>query len=321
MDKKLPIPFAVDLTKENGWMHPDKYLYFIARLNLYIDETQTTDYALGDILRTFHTTDFSETQFVEGFDAECTVVDEKETTRSTVLTRELGQKVAGTVTAAAKNPLYEVSSAVSASLETAVSSSVEQSLKTAQSVSRRVKRHFTLSQSIKAGATELHYAVAGYRKYCQKVYLHYIDYLFVEYKTTSLGLRKKKKNLPRPIGDEHINRILVNAPLFTLYYWQIETDSSLLYTDTQYKQLPRALHPDRVVFAELQEKITNPLPRHPERPTLYTLSNIAFPLRWIDRKGPWTKEELEEIELNEAEGSAWWFQYGPGRSRRGNGGR
>ena len=31
-------------------------------------------------------------------------------------------------------------------------------------------------------------------------------------------------------------------------------------------------------------------------PTLYTLSNIAFPLRWVDRKGHWTREELEKIE-------------------------
>jgi hypothetical protein len=57
------------------------------------------------------------------------------------------------------------------------------------------------------------------------------------------------------------------------------------------------------------------MPRREEQPTLYTLSNLAFPLRWIDRKGPWTREELEQIEWEEAEGSAWWYQHGPGRKK------
>jgi hypothetical protein len=57
------------------------------------------------------------------------------------------------------------------------------------------------------------------------------------------------------------------------------------------------------------------MPAREKPPTLYTLSNIAFPLRWIDRKGPWTREELEQIEMEEAEGSAWWYQYGPGRKQ------
>jgi len=49
---------------------------------------------------------------------------------------------------------------------------------------------------------------------------------------------------------------------------------------------------------------------------LYTLSNFAFPLHWVDRKGPWTREELEQSELTEAEGSAWWYQHGPGRKQK-----
>jgi hypothetical protein len=37
----------------------------------------------------------------------------------------------------------------------------------------------------------------------------------------------------------------------------------------------------------------------------------------VDRKGPWTREELEKTELEEAEGSVWWYQYGPGRKGKG----
>jgi hypothetical protein len=315
MDDKLQIPLSVELTKEAGWTQRDKYHYFIARYHLHIEDEQTDELGFGDILRTFHTTDFSETEVVRGFEEECTIADVKETTRSILLENGLTQNVTGTITGGAKSPLYELSANIGASLEQTIHSSVEQSIKSGYSVSTRVKKSFTISQKIKPGSNELQVAVAGYRKYSQKVFLHYIDYLAVEYKPTVLGLRKKKSNLPRPIGGKHTNRIPINMPLFKLFYWKLESESSLLYTETEYKQLPKVKHPDRITFEELNEGIRLPLPSKPDRPTLYTLSNIAFPLRWIDRKGPWTKDELEKIELNEAEGSAWWFQYGPGRNK------
>ena len=315
MDDKLQIPLSVDLTKEEGWTQRDKYLYFVARYHLHIEDEQTDELGFGDILRTFHTTDFSETEVVKGFEEECTIADVKETTSSILLENELSQKVTGTITGSAKSPLYELSANIGASLEQTIHSSVGQSIKSDHSVSRRVRKSFTISQKIKSGSQELQVAVAGYRKYGQKVFLHYIDYLSVEYKPTALGLRKKKRNLPRPIGGKHTNRIPINMPLFKLYYWKLESESSLLYTESEYRQLPKVKHPDRITLEELNEEIRLPLPSKPDRPTLYTLSNIAFPLRWIDRKGPWTREELEKIELDEAEGSAWWFQYGPGRNK------
>ncbi len=316
MDIKLSIPFAEDLTKEDGWIQLNRCLYFIPRFHLYIEQRQTPELAFGDILRTYHTTPFSETEVVQSFEEEITVVDLKETTRSATLADDLTRKITATIAGAAKTPLYEVSANIGTSLERTIRSSMGVSIRSSGTVSKREKKTFTISQKIKAGAQELQLAVAGYRKYYQKVFLHYIDYLFVEYKTTTLGLRKKKRNLPRPIGTLHPNRIPVNMPLFKLSYWDLETESSLLYTETDYQNLPKVEHPDRVTFEELQKNIFLPLPARPERPTLYTLSNIAFPLRWVDRKGPWTREELEKIELEEAEGSAWWYEHGKGEGGR-----
>jgi hypothetical protein len=105
-------------------------------------------------------------------------------------------------------------------------------------------------------------------------------------------------------------------PLLRLSYWMLEAESSLLYTETEYQSLPKVAHPDRVTFEALDEALRLRMPTREQQPTLYTLSNIAFPLRWIDRKGPWTREELEQIEWEEAEGSAWWYQYGPGSNRK-----
>jgi hypothetical protein len=171
-------------------------------------------------------------------------------------------------------------------------------------------------QRIKPGSQELQYAVAGYRRYVQDVFLHYIDYLFVEYRPTAFGLRRKKQNLPRPVGTAHINLIPIHMPLFRMRYWKLEAESSLIFTESEFQNLTKAAHLDRATFEELHTPIFLPMPAREEPPTLYTLSNIAFPLRWIDRKGPWTREELEKIELEEAQSSAWWFQYGPGRKDR-----
>lgn len=316
MDMRLSVPFAEDLAKEAGWTQLDRYLYFAARFHLHIEQNQTREFAFGDILRTFHTTPFSETEIVKVFEEEVTVVDLRETARAVALSDDLNRKVAATITGAAKFPFYEVSADLGASLEQTVRSSVNTSIRSSETISRRVKRTFTVSQKVNAGAEGLQLAVAGYRRYSQNVFLHYVDYLFVEYRSTTFGLRKKKRNLPRPVGLIHANRIPINLPLVKLFYWELETESSLLFAETEYQKLPKVAHPDRVTFEALNEEIALPLPSHPEHPTLYTLSNIAFPLRWIDRKGPWTREELEKTEMEDAEGSAWWYQYGPGKNKR-----
>ena len=315
MDIKLTVPFAEELTKEAGWIQLNRYLYFIARFHLQIEQYQTRDFAVGDILRTYHTTPHSETEVEKIFEEEVTTIDLVETTRSAALSNDLTEKLTATIMGAAKSPFYEVSANIGAALEQTVRSSVAESIRASNTVSRRERKSFRVRQTIKPGAPELQLAVAGYRKYRRDVYLHYIDYLFVDYRRTAFGLRRKKRNLPRPVGTAHINLIPIHIPLFRLFYWILEPESSLLYTETEYQNLTKVAHPDRVTFEELREPIRLPMPAREEQPTLYTLSNIAFPLRWIDRKGPWTREELEKIELEEAEGSAWWYQHGPGRQK------
>jgi hypothetical protein len=313
MDGVLIIPADDDLTEEAGWTKLDKYLYFAVRYHLLIDDEQTGEFRPGDVLRTFRTTDFTETEIVKTFEMEVTRADLEETTCSILLDQQLSEKVTGTIQGSAKSPFYELSAGVGSALEKSIRSSVEQSIRVDRSVSIRRKESFSVVQRVKPGSRDLQLAVAGYRRYNRRVFLHYIDYLFVEYQVSSLGLRRKKRNLPRPEGNLHKNRIPINAPLFQMNYWELETESSLLYTEEEYQRASRVQHPDRITFETLEEENHFPLPRKLHRPTLYKLSKIAFPVRWVDRKGPWTREELEKIERDEAEGSAWWFQHGPGR--------
>ncbi|HEY3475238.1 MAG TPA: hypothetical protein VGK56_11555, partial [Anaerolineales bacterium] len=297
MDIKLTVPFGEELTSEGGWIQLNRYLYFIARFHLHIEQSQTRDFAVGDILRTYRTTPYSETEVEKTFEEEVTLVDLRETTRSAALSKDVTERISAAIAGTAKSPFYEVSANIGAALEQTIRASITESIRSSETVSRRERRSFTLRQTVSAGAQELQYAVAGYRKYRQDVYLHYIDYLFVEYRRTAFGLRRKKRNLPRPVGTAHLNLIPMHIPLFRMYYWNLEAESSLLYTQTEYENLTKVTHPDRVTFEALNSAIRLPMPAREPPPTLYTLSNIAFPLRWIDRKGPWTREELERIEM------------------------
>lgn len=315
MDIKLTVPFGEELAHEAGWTQLDRYLYFTARLHLHIEQSQTPDFAVGDILRSYHTTAYAETEVEKVFEEEVTSVDLLETTRTATLSRDLTGRITATIGGAVKSPFYETSTNLGAALEGTIRTSLTETLRSSETVSRRERRTFTLRHKINPGTQELQVAVAGYRKYQWDVFLHYVDYLFVEYQRSAFGLRRKKRNLPRPVGSAHLNLIPVHMPLFRLSYWNLESESSLVFTESEYQRLVKVPHPDRVTFEELREPIRLPMPLREEQPTLYTLSNIAFPLRWVDRKGPWTRRELEQIELEEADGSAWWYQYGPGRRK------
>ena len=194
------------------------------------------------------------------FEEEITTIDLMETTRSAALSNDLTEKITATIAGAAKSPFYEVSANIGAALEQTMRSSIAESIRASNTVSRRERRSFRVRQTIKPGAPELQLAVAGYRKYRRDVYLHYIDYLFVEYRRTAFGLRRKKRNLPRPVGTAHINLIPIHIPLFRLSYWSLEPESSLLYTETEYQNLTKVAHPDRVTFDELHEPFVCPCP-------------------------------------------------------------
>ena len=147
MDMKLTVPFGEELAKETGWIQLNRYLYFIARFHLQIEEKQTRDFTVGDILRTYRTTPHSETEVEKVFEEEVTTVDLKETTRSAALSNDLTQKITATIAGAAKSPFYEVSANIGSALEQTIRASVAESIRASDTVSRRELKRFTVCRS------------------------------------------------------------------------------------------------------------------------------------------------------------------------------
>ena len=308
----LVVPSSVDLTQEKNWFQTAKYQYLMLRYHLLIDEYQAESTTHpGEIIASYHTTEFSETDTTKAIENEFTVVDTDETISSSVRTEEFNSTIQNELIAGIEIPPYKISADARAALEHKIMSSISASMKSTSSITKREKVSFQVHLTVSKDTTEKIHAAACYRRTRLDVYLHYLDYLLVEYRTTTLGLRKKKQNLPRPEGQNHVNRVKISQPLFTVLYWKLLPESSFCFLESEYEKEEKVLRPDEVTLQPLDKSINLALPLKPERPTLYTLSNIAFPFRWIDRQGPWTKADLEAIEMNEAEGSGWWFQYGP----------
>lgn len=315
----LEIPFAVDLTHENAWLQNDgeKYIYFVARLHLLVESSQYSNQTYpGEILAVYQTTPKSTTKATTTVERELSYANIDETVCSQLMSETLATGVTSEILALASAPLYSLSGKVGASIERTLQTALNVEHKVSKAVTYSQMRRFEIQNQIFQEADEKIHAVACYRHMRQDVFLRYIDYLFVKYEASFFGLRKKKRNLPRPVGRYHVNRILINIPLFSMLNWELLSESSVLMTSSDYQQSESIVNPDEIEIIALDRRIHLPLPHHPERPTLYTLSNIAFPRRWIDRKGEWTREELAKIEMEDSEGSYWWFQYGPGRDKK-----
>jgi hypothetical protein len=315
----LEIPFAVDLTHEDAWLQNDekRYVYFVARMHLVVEGSQQGKKTYpGEILAEFQTTPKSATKKTTIVEKEISVTDVDETLCAQLMSETFAVGVTSEIVAQAQLPFYTLAPKIGATIERAVQKSLNIEQKVSKAVTHTQLRRVEIENKIFPNTKEKIYAVESYRRIRQDVFLWYLDYLFVVYEASLFGLRKKKKNLPRPVNSRHVNRIPLNMPLFSILHWELLSESSSMMTESAYQKLEDLVSADEIEICDLERRIQRPLPYRPERPTLYTLSNIAFPSRWIDRKGEWTREELMKIELNEAEGSFWWFQYGPGKKSK-----
>jgi hypothetical protein len=100
--------------------------------------------------------------------------------------------------------------------------------------------------------------------------------------------------------------------------------SSVIIKDAEYKQEVEN-DADIAVLPPRSDLINRPYWFPDDYPSLYQLSRVAFPYKWVNKPhGELSKQELMDIELGDAEESGWWYQHGPRRSAnnaRNGGGR
>lgn len=205
---------------------------------------------------------------------------------------------------------------VNAQVSNSIKSSFANDFRVTNSTRLKETIKYEFKDTIQSDMDDVLCGVAGYQKCVADLYLLKIDFLNVVYEKSYLGLRKKIRKYPFPDvdtnnPDNHPNVIKIGSYLRSLEYWELIPECSWVVKDADYA--PDVENDSEINLFEKPNMKDRPYWTFPEHPTLYQLSNVAFPYKWVNKEhSEYTKEELMELELGEAEGTAWWFTNGPG---------
>ena len=148
-----------------------------------------------------------------------------------------------------------------------------------------------------------------------EIHLTHIDYLYVTYTREWSGLRKRRRKAPKHHGTGRANNVLeLNIPLATIGTWEPYKTVTVREVADQLDFPLLARDPKEITIEPVKRRTPHVVPVL--RPSLYHLSNAAFPLKWVKIKGPWTEDDLKAAEMEEmnSERGVWFFQHGPGRN-------
>jgi hypothetical protein len=265
----------------------------------------------GEILALHEAPEGVEIQEVRSIEQDWVITDTRSSVKSWLLENDFLQRFSiDLFSELSEIPGFNLVPQIKTSCQQKLKESFKRSLTLERTVSRKKNIKFELNYVIGPQANDKYVSVVAYQKYAIDLYLAYIDYLYVDYHKSMMGLRKKRKKYPVVMSQQHANEIKFNLPLATINYWKLLPTSAVMVKQDEYKN--EVNDPDEITINEPESKHRHYVSM-PDVPTLYQLSNVAFPLKWIKREGPWTEKDLKEIEWEEAEDSAWWFKFGPGR--------
>ncbi len=211
--------------------------------------------------------------------------------------------------------IFKIGGKVNTDLSASLKESFLNEFKITNSTRQKETVKYEFKDTIQSENDEILCGVAAYQECKADLYLLKIDFLNVVYEKSLLGLRKKIKKYPFPVkGTIHPNIIKIGSYLTSLEYWELLPESSWIVKDAEYAP---DVENDSEISLSLDDAVKDrPYWTYPNHPTLYQLSNVAFPYKWINkRNSEYSKQELMNIELGEAEGSAWWFALGPGNKK------
>lgn len=147
--------------------------------------------------------------------------------------------------------------------------------------------------------------VACYKRRPIVVYLSHVDYLFVNYDVSMFGFRRKRSKHPVAAGNGKLSRpnvIDYGRPVVRLETWEALPKSGWVVREDELKAMPEV--PD-VAATERKEPGSLKVKGYYKslwrnEPSLYQMAEAAFPLKWTNRRGDWTKGDLLKIEADEA---------------------
>lgn len=303
--KLVSIPFAVELANEENWecMDAKQTQFFIVRCHFQLDERHLEEpHRVGPYLAVYQSPKGVGQSHVTKSSFELEHLEaEKCIENQLVENKHVMSFVSNLATKASLPKTFEISQSLQATLSSELRSSFSKTKEVSESCKVKVAREFQVQNTIDPNISESLVAVPVYKRCAYDVILAYVDYLRVDYRTSTMGLRKKAIKYPIIVDfQRHPNVIRFAEPLATVKYWQFLPESCKLMMEKSYEV---EVKDSQSVTIGPPQSLRKKFVHRPDVPTLYQVANAAFPRKWIWRKstqGAWTEEDLKKIELDEA---------------------
>jgi Lhr-like helicase len=320
MEQYFEIPLIKKLTNHNNWQKQGDRDFFIVRAFFKTVTSHMPGASqLGRKMEPFGSP--GEHERIKRVVSEREIFNEQKTIEKSLVESQALVKIVSEVSAKFG---FEKSSNVSRKMSSEISGSIKKTFHKEFQVTGAIRDRkeitFKFKDTIRKDDMDRLCYAEVYQECRADLYLLRIDFLHVKYVKTKFGLRKKITKNPFPrlpsLKEDHPNIIRIGVPVAELNYWQLLPGSSVVVKDKEYVQEvendaeiivkpPREFLPERPYWTP------------PKYPSLYQVSRIAFPTKYIDIKDKeFTREELIKHEFGEAEETAWWYMYGPGQKTK-----
>ena len=273
----ISIPHEVDLRNQSEWTNHAEYEYFVFRDHWFVKPRQLGDSAqIGEKISVFKSEPSVGRVFEGSHVDEWTVTEVAESVREILIEDEVKSSVT-TELLAEVNALSigKLSSTLKSSLEARWKSSSSLKSTSGKTVTKNRTVTFNWKYPIPDESSDTWCAAAMYQKYAYDVYLAYVDYLFIRYDwPSSFSLRKERFKYPE-IQGKHSNWISVHKARASVEFWNLLVGPAVM-REQHYSQ--QVSDPYELSVKPLSGTLTRT--SKPNVPTLYEVSNHAFPLKW-----------------------------------------
>ncbi len=319
MEYYFEVPFYRDLTKPTGWdvLDPKATKYQVARAIFKVETSQLPGpVKIGRKFEPFGAPRGVIQEKLKVIELESEIFEEKKTIERSIVESQCMEKVLLELTSKfGDGKLFNVGGKVKTELANNLKECFQKDFHITNSQRIRKTVRYEFRDTVSDECTDLLCGATVYQKCRADLYLLKVDFLNVEYRKSKFGLRKKLVKYPFPDKgvqvNNHPNIIHIGVPLAELNYWELLPMSAVVIKDEDYS--PEVDNDSDISVNPPRPHLKNrPYWSAANYPTLYQLSNVAFPYKWVNKPvDGYTREDLMNIELGEAEYSAWWFRHGP----------
>ncbi|MFG6402499.1 hypothetical protein [Microbacterium sp. P04] len=307
--KTVSAPLAIPLTRPSAWHNNGDAdgPYDVVRLNFLVEQRPLLETGYGDATASIVSSANAQMQSREKVTFEYEEVD------STSLVQEHLQSSGLTAKMNADLRLGSESfgtAEFSSALEEHFTETFQSTRTIASARTKRYTREEEVTVTVPGGDERAVHA-APYRLHEMTVRLNHVDFLAVTYAPTRPGLRVRRVKRPELATDDrvHQNFTAYGQLLGRYRFWRPEGNASQhLISVTEHEA--NHINPHHVSFEpdDTNDNHFYGLGLFSRTPSLYKISNAAFPLKESQRRDSWTEDDLHLLQDWEVRDSAWVWE-------------